>query len=777
MFKFILHLFDKDQFCFKVITFFFTCIAWFGSEKLSFAQEKVTLDKVLVVAPKAEIINSVTERLPSLTAESKVTAEDIETFNAVNIEDTMRYMPNLFVRKRFIGDPNGVFSIRGNSNFQTARHMVFVDGFPLHNLLQSRFNGAPRWSIVSPDEVLSTRVIYGPFSSAFSGNAMGGVVNIATKQPQKREVVFKQDYFFQDYELFGINETYHGYKSHFSYGDKVGKLSYYIFYDRLQNDGHPQTIRSDTGSFDAGSTETVVSGAYRNENVSGTDQIVYGDNGSEKATLDLFKIKGRYEFNNSFSFRTIVAYQNRDRERDGVNNFLRDANGNKIWGDNSNSTDDAQFNGEAFNVKNSNFNVENQNREDILVGLGFDGKLNTNWEFDAAFTYFDVIDDTRNQSDENPNDPLFDKSGRITEYDNTGWESIDIKFANDSLFKNPNLKLFTGYHFAHYSLRTDQFNSNDYTTSSKDLFRNSSGGDTNIHAIFAQSSWEFFQKWKATVGARQEWWQSYNGFKDSGSGAVNHADRDESKLSPKFSLKFEPSLLWELQFSLAQAYRFPIVEELFQNVASQNSSALSDADLKTEDGFHKTFLIKRNIEKGTIQLTFFEDDVDDVIFNQRDATTLVSTVLNIDNVRTRGIELSLMQGSFIHQNLDLNMNGSFINSKIRKNDRLPSSVGDRFPRVPKWRFNMLSTYHVTPQWDTSVGLRYTSSSFNTIPNTDTKVGFGSQNDFFVVDLKNSYRLKNGIIGSFGINNINDDEYFVFHPMPQRTFFFSLKWQF
>ena len=71
---------------------------------------------------------------------------------------------------------------------------------------------------------------------------MGGVVNIATKQPQKREVVFKQDYFFQDYELFGINETYHGYKSHFSYGDKVGKLSYYIFYDRLQNDGHPQIL-------------------------------------------------------------------------------------------------------------------------------------------------------------------------------------------------------------------------------------------------------------------------------------------------------------------------------------------------------------------------------------------------------------------------------------------------------------------------------------------------------------------------------------------------------
>ena len=90
---------------------------------------------------------------------------------------------------------------------------------------------------------------------------------------------------------------------------------------------------------------------------------------------------------------------------------------------------------------------------------------------------------------------------------------------------------------------------------------------------------------------------------------------------------------------------------------------------------------------------------------------------------------------------------------------------------------MFSTYHITPQWDTSVGLRYTSSSFNTIPNTDKKDGFGSQSDFFVVDLKSAYRLKNGLTGSFGVNNVNDDEYFVFHPMPQRTFFFNMKWQF
>ena len=30
--------------------------------------------------------------------------------------------------------------------------------------------------------------------------------------------------------------------------------------------------------------------------------------------------------------------------------------------------------------------MEDQNREDILIGVGFDGKFGLNWDFDAAFT-------------------------------------------------------------------------------------------------------------------------------------------------------------------------------------------------------------------------------------------------------------------------------------------------------------------------------------------------------------------------------------------------------
>ena len=59
--------------------------------------------------------------------------------------------------------------------FQTTRSMVFADGMPLLHL-QTRYRGAPRWSLVSPSEIDQVEVVYGPYSSEYSGNAMGWLI-------------------------------------------------------------------------------------------------------------------------------------------------------------------------------------------------------------------------------------------------------------------------------------------------------------------------------------------------------------------------------------------------------------------------------------------------------------------------------------------------------------------------------------------------------------------------------------------------------------------------
>jgi iron complex outermembrane receptor protein len=130
---------------------------------------------------------------------TRIDARQAQSINTTTIEDYIKYEPSLVVRRRYIGDPNGTLGMRGSNMFQTTHAMVYADGLLLHYFLQSSYNGAPRWSLVAPDETESVEVVYGPFSAEYPGNAMGGVVNIHTRMPTQREFHFDTSLFAQDY--------------------------------------------------------------------------------------------------------------------------------------------------------------------------------------------------------------------------------------------------------------------------------------------------------------------------------------------------------------------------------------------------------------------------------------------------------------------------------------------------------------------------------------------------------------------------------------------------
>ncbi len=62
---------------------------------------------------------------PNLPASTEtLTRSQFENWNVVNTEDVLKYMPNLAVRKRFIGDLNSIVAVRGTSNTQSVRGLV-----------------------------------------------------------------------------------------------------------------------------------------------------------------------------------------------------------------------------------------------------------------------------------------------------------------------------------------------------------------------------------------------------------------------------------------------------------------------------------------------------------------------------------------------------------------------------------------------------------------------------------------------------------------------------
>jgi iron complex outermembrane receptor protein len=95
---------------------------------------------------------------------------------------------------------------------------------------------------------------------------------------------------------------------------------------------------------------------------------------------------------------------------------------------------------------------------------------------------------------------------------------------------------------------------------------------------------------------------------------------------------------------------------------------------------------------------------------------------------------------------------------------------DKFlPQVPKLKANAMATYRLD-DWAFTLGARYSDRSFGTIDNSDpisqTYQGFAG---YFVVDARVRYNIDENWNLSVGVDNLNNDKYFLFHPFPQRTF--------
>lgn len=705
-----------------------------------------------------------------------ITADQIASLNTATAEDVLNYQPGVVVRRRYIGDANGTLGMRGSNMFQTSRAMVFADGVPLHNPLQTRWNGAPRWSLVAPAEVASAEVVYGPFSAEHSGNAMGGVVRFNTKMPDHRQLAFDGQLFGQTYSFGGADERIGGGRSTVTFGDRIGRFSISLMQNHLQNSSQPQNFAIDETALPAATTQPIVSGADQTVNYRGVPAIVYGDEGRDQARSDLFKAKVAYQHSSTWTSRWTIAYEDRRDRNEAASSYLRDADGQIIWGDADDSTKDAAVGGRAFNVNNSFFGVSDRTRRSLFAAWDAEGRIGGDWLLEATVSRFDVLEDAVVDSTFNPADPRNDGSGTLTAFDNTGWTTFDLKLRDADFLTRPDLTLVTGYHASRQSIGIAQYHLADFVNRSHDGILSNSGGTTTIHALFAQVGWRVHPDWEITAGGRQELWQSRNGFAETTTLALTHPNRDLAAFSPKASIGWEPADRLRLQYSIGLASRFPVVEELFDNQIRTFGSVLGDALLEPEDGRHHNISVQQGLGDGHIEVNYFRDDVGNTIFTQFQVVqgARIYSFLPIDHVRTKGLEIVVDQRRLLGSPVDLQVNTTLTDSVIVKHSLQPSIEGNVFPRMPKVRVGLFGIYHFAPGWLSSIGVRYASDQFGDLDNGDTvdRV-FGAMDAYLFVDLKVSRAIGSGNRISIGVDNVTNADAFVFHPWPGRTLFAEL----
>ena len=141
----------------------------------------------------------------------------------------MKYLPSLFVRKRNYGDTQPVLATRTSGLGASARSLVYADDILISALIANNNTiGAPRWGLVAPEEIERVDFLYGPFSAAYPGNSVGGVLLITTRMPEKFEITAKQTEALQTFDFYKTKNTYRTDQTSVSVGDKQGNFSYFL---------------------------------------------------------------------------------------------------------------------------------------------------------------------------------------------------------------------------------------------------------------------------------------------------------------------------------------------------------------------------------------------------------------------------------------------------------------------------------------------------------------------------------------------------------------------
>ncbi len=737
--------------------------------------------------------NDITRQFPA-TSESITAKQAATSINVVNTEDALKYLPNVLIRKRYIGDTNAPLATRTTGVNGSARSLIFADGVLLSTLINNNNgNGSPQWFMVAPEEIARVDVLYGPYSAAYAGNSYGAVAEITTKMPQKFEASAVVRGTSQNFAAYGTKDQTQAQQYSFFLGDRIDDFAWTFSAAHLDSNSQPMSFGTIAQSNKSASgILPVITGAIADRNRTGGDIQVLGAGNFVHTVQDNVKVKMAYDFSPTLTASYTLGFWQNNADAN-AQTYLRDAAGKPYYGA---SSGDVNLGGYSYKASSLAGQFSSNDVEQQHLMQGFTIKTHDqdgfNWALIASNMRY-LTEQTRTSTGLYPA-AMNGGAGRISDASGTGWSTVDVKGSWNSSNEILAAHEFSfGAHQDWFKLESPTYNTSDWISGGKGSLFSHSIGQTQTKALWLQDVWQLSPVLKATVGGRYEQWQATDGYNFStasnGKGfAVNQPNVDKSGFSPKASLAWTMNDLWTLTGSVGKALRFPTVGELYQNVQTGTTFTQPNPYLKPENVLSDELALERKTDDSRIRVSFFQERVKDALISQTSMiagyATPVSFTQNVDKTRQRGIELVAQQDDVWVQGLSLSGNVTYVNAKILANSSYvptiagATSKGKHTPYVPDWRATLVATYKPNNQWAFTLAGRYSGEQFATVDNTDinpdTYQGFQS---FFVMDARANYSFNKHWSAALGVDNLNNQRYFLFHPFQQRTLFGELKYSY
>ncbi|HEY3793995.1 MAG TPA: TonB-dependent receptor [Bradyrhizobium sp.] len=730
----------------------------------------------------------------SLPQESySITAKQIEeTINLKDPEDAVKYMPSLFVRKRNDGDNQAVLATRTWGLNSSARTLIYYDDLLVSALIGNNNSGAsPHWNLISPDAIARIDFLDGPFAAAYPGNSIGGVLLVTSKMPDHAFATAKQTVSVMPWNQYGTKDTYATSLTSASAGNRDGRLSWLATANYLDSYQQPLTYTTfgtaaqptpanTTGTFLAqsktgGIANVVGTGALaHSQQTTGNIRLAYDVTPLVQATYSL-GIWNNVQTSNPQTYLTSTV--NGAPTFGGVAGF---ASNKYIW--------DQTHLSNAISLKSDTKGI-----------YDFDLSASTyNYLQDILLNPFTVSPYTVAGGAVTSQGNGFSGNGKITRNDGTNWQNVDAKGIWRPFGIDGPQEISFGIHGDRYRLENPVYASTDWNATSStgtgQLYTDGVG-ETRTGALWLQDAWKITPELKLTLGGRQETWRALDGFNINttantagmitSTAAINQPGLSSTNFSPKASLSYDPNKEWNFTANFGEAYRYPTVTELYQNITVSGVATFANPNLTPEQDLNGEFVVERKWTDGRVRLTLFDEYVHNAIISQTTNVNQVqtTTIGNVDAIRMRGFELAGQKDDVVIRGLQLFGSVTYVDSRILSDPTFFTTTGTtadgkRVPNVPDWRATFGGTYRPNDKWAFTVAGRYSGKQYSTLDNTDSVSHvFGAFDNYIVVDMKVHYNATQNFAFDAGIDNVFNEQYFLFHPFPGRTYVVAGKYTF
>lgn len=261
--------------------------------------EDVDLEKIVVTPSRIEEKSSEVSRNVDV-----ITSRDIEASSAEDLAQVLTEITSVNISNYGGLGATKTIRMRGSS---AAQVLVLVDGRPINNPR----DGEVELSNIPLDNIDRIEVLHGPGSSLYGSGAMGGTVNIITKNPPKEKMKT---------ELTSSFGTFRTYLERLSNGARISKFGYLVSGEYQSSQGFRDNAefyaKDLNGKFEykfaEGNIINLNTGYYRSDN--GTPGPIDSPDIDDKQR----NLKNFYDFNwdfkpNDSTGISTKIYQNYDR--------------------------------------------------------------------------------------------------------------------------------------------------------------------------------------------------------------------------------------------------------------------------------------------------------------------------------------------------------------------------------------------------------------------------------------------------------------------------------